>query len=69
MIHRGEIVDAARTIGLSLADLKVCPRVIGIATGSEKHEVVLGVLQARLVNVLITDDATASYVLENTDEC
>ncbi len=50
------------------SDLGNFPRVIGIATGSEKHEVVLGVLQARLVNVLITDEATARYVLENTDE-
>ncbi len=41
---------------------------MGLATGSEKHEVVLGVLQARLVNVLITDEATAMFVLENTDE-
>lgn len=69
--RNGEIVDAgldARVIGLSFSDLKDCPRVIGIATGSEKHEVVLGVLQAGLINVLVTDEATAMFVLENTDE-
>jgi deoxyribonucleoside regulator len=64
----GEIVDAeldARTIGLSLSDLKTSGKAIGIAAGSEKFNVVLGVLRAGLVNVLVTDEATATFALEH----
>lgn len=69
--RRGQIVDAdldARTIGLSLVDLKTRDRVVGIATGPEKHEVVLGALQAGLINVLVTDEATASFALEHAHD-
>ncbi|RVP86870.1 sugar-binding transcriptional regulator [Sinorhizobium meliloti] len=64
----GEIVDAeldARTIGLSLSDLKTSGKAIGIAAGREKFNVVLGVLRAGLVNVLVTDEATATFALEH----
>lgn len=69
--RRGRIVDPdldARTIGLSLADLKNRDRVVGIAAGPEKHEVVLGALQAGLINVLVTDEATASFALEHAHD-
>src|SRR5690606_2435789 len=55
--RRGHIVDPeldARTIGLGLSDLKKCDRVIGIAAGTEKHDVTLGTLKAGLINVLVT---------------
>lgn len=67
----GDIVDAeldARTIGLSLSDLKAANRVICIAAGKDKFKVVLGVLRAGLVNVLVTDEATATFALEHAHE-
>lgn len=69
--RRGQIVDPeldARTIGLTLTDLKNRDRVVGIAVGPEKHEVVLGALQAGLINVLVTDEATASFALEHAHD-
>lgn len=69
--RRGHIVDPeldARTIGLGLSDLKKCDRVIGIAAGTEKHDVTLGTLKAGLINVLVTDEATATYVLEHAHD-
>lgn len=69
--HRGEIVDPeldARTIGLSLSDLKQRDRVIGIAAGAEKHRVLLGALTAGLVNIVITDEETARFALEHSHD-
>lgn len=68
---RGEIVDAeldARTVGLGLSDLKRRERVIGIAAGAAKQGVVLGALRAGLVNIIITDEATARYALEHSHD-
>lgn len=68
---RGEIVDPdldARTIGLSLANLKNGDRVIGITAGAHKHRVALGALRAGLVNILITDEATAKYILDHAHD-
>ena len=69
--RRGAIVDPeldARTIGLSLQDLRGRGRVIGIAAGSAKHEVALGALQAGHVNILVTDEATAIFALEHAHD-
>lgn len=69
--RRGEIVDPeldARTIGLSLSNLRSRDRVIGVAVGAAKQKVTLGALKAGLINVLITDEATASYALEHAHE-
>jgi deoxyribonucleoside regulator len=69
--RRGDIVDQeldARTIGLSLGDLRRCDRVIGIAAGPEKHDVSLGALRTGLINVLIADEATALFALEHAHD-
>ena len=69
--RRGEIVDPdldARAIGLSLSDLKRRERAIGIVGGADKHQVALGALQAGLINVLVTDEATARYALEHSHD-
>ncbi len=66
--RRGEIVDQeidARTIGLALSDLKRRERVIGIVAGAAKHSVALGALRAAIINIIITDEAVARYVLEH----
>ena len=69
--RRGEIVDPgidARTIGLALSDLKQRERVIGIVAGAAKHNVALGALRAGLVNIIVTDEATARYALEHSHD-
>ena len=73
----GQIVDAdldARTIGL---DLRYCAErefSIGVAAGANKHPVVRACVRARYFNVLVTDEATARFLLEDKsnpvrDEC
>lgn len=69
--RRGQIVDAgldSRTIGLTLPDLAGRDRVIGIAAGIKKHQVTLGVLKAGLINILVTDEATATFALEHAHD-
>ena len=53
-----------RIIGLNLDHIRQIPRVIGIAGGAHKFEVIRGALRGKLVNVLITDDKTAVRLLE-----
>ena len=63
----GRIVDPvldARTIGLDPQALRGKTISIGVAVGPRKHPVVLAALAARLINVLVTDERTASVALE-----
>jgi DNA-binding transcriptional regulator LsrR (DeoR family) len=53
-----------RTIGLSLAELKEIPQVIGVAGGAAKIQAIAGALHGRLVDVLVTDHRTAKLILE-----
>jgi DNA-binding transcriptional regulator LsrR (DeoR family) len=55
-----------RIIGLDLAQLKRIPRVVGIAGGQGKYEVIRGAVRGRLIDVLITDDVTAGQLLQET---
>jgi deoxyribonucleoside regulator len=69
--RKGEIVDPeldARTIGLTLDELQKRDRTIGIAAGPDKHQVTLGALKAGLINVLVTDEATATFALEHAHD-
>jgi DNA-binding transcriptional regulator LsrR (DeoR family) len=52
-----------RTIGLSLAELRKIPQVVGVAGGAAKTQAIAGALQGKLVNVLITDHQTAAHIL------
>lgn len=52
-----------RIIGLDLEQIKAIPRVIGVAGGVEKLEVIRAALRGRLINVLVTDDQTAAQLL------
>jgi deoxyribonucleoside regulator len=70
----GRIVTAAgalhansyddRIIGLSFAQLRQIPRTLAVAAGVEKIGAIHGVLRTGIVNVLCTDDRTASAVLQ-----
>lgn len=52
-----------RVIGVEPYDLRRIARVVGVARGLEKAKGVLGAVRARLVNVVVTDETTASEVL------
>ena len=52
-----------RIVGIELEDLHNIERVIGVAGGEAKAAAILGALRGGHVNVLVTDDATASKVL------
>ncbi|MGB6194371.1 MAG: sugar-binding transcriptional regulator [Terracidiphilus sp.] len=48
-----------RVIGIDLAKLRACKRVVGVAGGSQKIQAILGALRGGLIDVLITDQRTA----------
>ena len=54
-----------RVIGLSLEQLRAIPRVVGVAGGPWKSQAILGALRGQLVDVLVTDRATAESVLRS----
>jgi DNA-binding transcriptional regulator LsrR (DeoR family) len=54
-----------RIIGITLDELKRVPRVVGMAGGPQKHEVVRAALRGQLIDVLITDQHMARLLLED----
>ena len=52
-----------RVIAIALEELKVTPRVIGVAGGERKVEAIRACLAGQLVNVLVTDKFTAQKLL------
>ncbi len=52
-----------RMIAVSLSDLRRIPRVIGVAAGEKKADVIVGALRGRYIDVLITDEKAAISVL------
>lgn len=66
---RGNIVDPeldARTIGLDLRFCRQREFSIGIAAGTAKRAVILACLRASYINILVTDEATALSLLEDS---
>lgn len=55
---------AKRTIAISTEDFLRIPRRIAVAGGPPKRDVIKAALEGKWVNVLITDSATASYLLD-----
>ncbi len=53
-----------RVIGISLQQLKKAKRVVGLAAGKRKTQAILGALNGKLLDVLITDRRTASALLD-----
>ncbi len=53
-----------RIIGLDLQQIMQIPRVIGVAGGEAKYEVIRGAVRGRLIDVLITDEMTATRLLQ-----
>jgi DNA-binding transcriptional regulator LsrR (DeoR family) len=52
-----------RIIGLTLEQIRKIPRVIGIAGGTAKHEMIQAALHGSILDVLVTDLATAETLL------
>jgi DNA-binding transcriptional regulator LsrR (DeoR family) len=57
-----------RIIGLALEQIKAIPRVIGIAGGEAKYELIRAALRGRLLNVLVTDHVTAGALLSEAEQ-
>lgn len=53
-----------RLIALSIDDLRRIPTVMAVVSGPEKPRAILGVLRARIVDVLIVDEGNARTVLD-----
>lgn len=64
----GALVDdefTSRIVTIDAADLRRIPRVMGVAVGQAKVHAILGAVRSRLVNVLVTDDVTATSILKD----
>jgi DNA-binding transcriptional regulator LsrR (DeoR family) len=53
-----------RIIGLDPDQIRSIPRVIGVAGGAEKFEVIRAALRGKFINVLVTDDRIGTRLLE-----
>ncbi|MHC1684569.1 MAG: sugar-binding transcriptional regulator [Clostridiaceae bacterium] len=54
-----------RVIGVNLENIKKIETVIGIASGDEKIEAIVGALNGEFINVLITNYSNAKVIYEN----
>jgi DNA-binding transcriptional regulator LsrR (DeoR family) len=52
-----------RIVGLDLEQISCLPRVVAIAGGSDKFDVIRGAVRGHLIDVLITDERTASRLV------
>lgn len=60
-----EIDISKRAVAISLEKLKQIPSVIAVAGGERKGEAILAALKGGYVNILITDEAAAAWVVEH----
>jgi len=54
-----------KRIGLGLKELKLIPNVIGVASGEEKVEAILGALRGGYINMLVTNKGVAECLISN----
>jgi DNA-binding transcriptional regulator LsrR (DeoR family) len=52
-----------RVIGLTLAEIREIPQVIGVAGGAAKVQAIRGALQGKLIDILVTDHRTVEQIL------
>jgi DNA-binding transcriptional regulator LsrR (DeoR family) len=53
-------------IGISLEQLSKVERRIAVSSGADKHEITLAAMRGGWINVLITDEETAEYLLSQS---
>jgi DNA-binding transcriptional regulator LsrR (DeoR family) len=66
----GKLIESAlneRVIGLTLEEIRQIETVIGVAGGEAKYHAILGAVRGQLVDVLVTDDATARRLLADSN--
>jgi DNA-binding transcriptional regulator LsrR (DeoR family) len=56
-----------RVIGISAEQLRATPRRVGVAGGRRKHQAILAAVRGGWLNVLVTDEETAEYLLASLD--
>lgn len=54
-----------RVMAVEFGNLKKIPQVIGVALGKEKAAAILGALKTQILDVLITDEHTATLISDN----
>lgn len=54
-----------RVIGISMEDLNKIPTVVGVAGGQAKRKAILAAIKGHHIDVLVTDEKTAEFLLEN----
>ncbi len=59
---------SSRSIAIRLEKLKKIPKVIAVAGGGLKGDAVLAALRGGFMNMLITDDAAARWVVEHSND-
>lgn len=52
-----------RVIGITVDKIKAIPNVIAVAGGTEKQDAILAALKGGYINVLVTDEKTAEFLL------
>jgi DNA-binding transcriptional regulator LsrR (DeoR family) len=57
-----------RIIGLTIDQIRKIPRVIGIAGGTAKHEMIQAAMRGDILDVLVTDLCTAEVLLARERE-
>lgn len=65
--ENGKLLDdqfEQHLMALALEDFKQIPIRVGVACGLEKKEAILSVLRGGYINVLITDEKVANYLIE-----
>jgi len=53
-------------IGITLEQLSKAERRIGVSAGIEKHEPTLAAIRGGWINVLVTDEETAEFLLDSS---
>jgi len=67
---QGQVLDIEvnrRAIGIGIQSLPGIEIVIAVASGTDKTKAILGALRGKYLNVLVTDDATATAVLDSSE--
>ncbi|BBQ85981.1 TPA: sugar-binding transcriptional regulator [Kluyvera ascorbata] len=52
-----------KTLSIPLSTLRQARDIVGIAAGEEKYDAILGALRGKHINTLVTDRATADYLV------